>query len=320
MYTPLSAYRSGSAGMMVVIYAYLFHSDRKITCNNRYIQISALFYALCHVINRVLGISKIFVLSLQQKSDFRYLMEETKYNGPEMNSRKLFVLILTAALILMLFLTRPGNTDSLSDSDKGTTQQLTEQYLYISPFDSLFRLYADSVCDWKMLAAIAYVESKFDTTAKSHVGAMGLMQIMPATYHHMLAKMDVPDTMAQNVELDIRVAVKYIDDLGDLFGFINERERMNYILGSYNGGSNHIFDAMRIARKKGINRYNWNSLSPVLASLSDPEVYNDSVCQFGQFDATETLNYVKRVNRKYNEYKNQEQLFRAIEKLADNNK
>ena len=132
--------------------------------------------------------------------------------------------------------------------------------------------------------------------------------------------MGVADTMAQSVELDIRVAVKYIDDLGSLFSFINERERMNYILGSYNGGSNHIFDAMRIARKNGINRYNWNSLSPVLASLKDPEVYNDSVCQYGSFDATETLNYVKRVNRKYNEYKNQEQLFRAIEKLADNNK
>ena len=95
---------------------------------------------------------------------------------------------------------------------------------------------------------------------------------------------------------------------------------MNYILGSYNGGSNHIFDAMRVARKNGVNRYNWNSLSPVLASLSDPEVYNDSVCQFGQFDATETLNYVKQVNRKYNEYKSRELMFRAFEKLADNNK
>ncbi len=320
MYTPLSAYRSGSAGMMVVIYAYLFHSDRKITCNNRYIQISALFYALCHVINRVLGISKIFVLSLQQKSDFRYLMEETKYNGPEMNSRKLFVLILTAALILMLFLTRPGNTDSLSDSDKGTTQQLTEQYLYISPFDSLFRLYADSVCDWKMLAAIAYVESKFDTTAKSHVGAMGLMQIMPATYHHMLAKMDVPDTMAQNVELDVRVAVRYLDELSGLFSFINENERINYMLASYNGGSNHIFDAMRLARKYGVNRYSWSSLRPILESLSDSAVYNDSVCLFGKFDATETVNYVNRVNRKYKEYRSQELMFLALEKYAENNK
>ena len=236
-----------------------------------------------------------------------------------MTAKKLIILLATAALILILFLTRTckqAPAETISEEPR----EVPEQFVYISPFDSIFRLYADSVCDWKMLAAIAYVESKFDTTARSYRGAQGLMQIMPSTYRHLLAKMGVADTMAQSVELDVRVAVKYIDDLGNLFDFINEKERMNYILGSYNGGSNHIFDAMRIARKKGINRYNWNSLSPVLASLSDPEVYNDSVCQFGQFDATETLNYVKRVNRKYNEYKSKELLFQAVEKLADNNK
>ena len=236
-----------------------------------------------------------------------------------MNIRKLLVLLLTAALILTLFLTRT-RCQSLPEEVEEPQAPKAEQYLYISPFDSLFRLYADSVCDWKMLAAIAYVESKFDTSARSYRGAQGLMQIMPATYRHTLARMGVPDTMAQNVELDIMVAVRYMDDLSKLFDFINDRERINYILGSYNGGSNHIFDAMRIARKKGVNRYNWNSLSPVLASLSDPEVYNDSVCQYGQFDATETLNYVRKVNRKYNEYKSQELLFRAFEKLAENNK
>lgn len=248
-------------------------------------------------------------------------MQETKYNGPEMNAKKLIILLVTAALILTLFLTRTCKQDPVADiTAEEEVEVVPQQYVYISPYDSIFRLYADSVCDWKMLAAIAYVESKFDTTARSHRGAQGLMQIMPSTYRHLLAKMGVSDTMAQSVELDVRVAVKYIDDLGDLFDFINDKERMNYILGSYNGGSNHIFDAMRIARKKGINRYNWNSLSPVLASLSDPEVYNDSVCQYGAFDATETLNYVWRVNRKYNEYKSKELLFQAVEKLADNNK
>ena len=246
-------------------------------------------------------------------------MEETRYNGPEMNWKKLFVLLLTAALILTLFLTRTRCQGAPVEVVEEPQAPKTEQYLYISPFDSLFRLYADSVCDWKMLAAIAYVESKFDTSARSHRGAQGLMQIMPATYRHTLARMGVPDTMAQNVELDIMVAVRYMDDLSKLFYFINDKERINYILGSYNGGSNHIFDAMRIARKNGVNRYNWNSLAPVLASLSDPDVYNDSVCQYGPFDATETLNYVRRVNRKYNEYKSQDMLFRAFEKLADNN-
>ena len=249
------------------------------------------------------------------------MMEEIKYNGPEMNIRKLLVLLFTAVLILVLFLTRTRCQAAPEDEEsEEETVQAPREFLYISPYDSLFRLYADSVCDWKMLAAIAYVESKFDTAARSYRGAQGLMQIMPATYRHTLAKLGVPDTMAQNVELDVMVAVRYLDELSDMFGFINEKERINYILGSYNGGQSHIFDAMRIARKRGINRYNWNSITPILESLNDPEVYTDSVCQSGSFDATETLQYVRRVKRKYSEYNRLELMFMAFEKLAENNK
>ena len=244
-------------------------------------------------------------------------MTETRYNGPEMNVKKILILLLTAALILILFLTRSRSGNEAESGEE--LHEVPQQFVYISPFDSIFRLYADSVCDWKMLAAIAYVESKFDTTAMSHRGAQGLMQIMPSTYRHLLSKMGESDTLAQNVELDVRVAVRYLNDVSNLFSFINEKERINYMLGSYNGGSNHIFDAMRIARKNGVNRYNWSSLTPVLISLKDPEVYMDSVCQYGVFDATETLQYVNRVKRKYKEYSDLDLLFKAIEKVAENN-
>jgi membrane-bound lytic murein transglycosylase F len=244
-------------------------------------------------------------------------MTETRYNGPEMNVKKILILLLTAALILILFLTRSRSGNEAESGEE--LHEVPQQFVYISPFDSIFRLYADSVCDWKMLAAIAYVESKFDTTAMSHRGAQGLMQIMPSTYRHLLSKMGESDTLAQNVELDVKVAVRYLNDLSNLFSFINEKERINYMLGSYNGGSNHIFDAMRIARKNGVNRYNWSSLTPVLISLKDPEVYMDSVCQYGVFDATETLQYVNRVKRKYKEYSDLDLLFKAIEKVAENN-
>lgn len=246
-------------------------------------------------------------------------MTETRYNGPEMNVKKILILLLTAALILILFLTRSRSRSGNEAESGEELHEVPQQFVYISPFDSIFRLYADSVCDWKMLAAIAYVESKFDTAARSHRGAQGLMQIMPSTYRHLLSKMGESDTLAQNVELDVKVAVRYLNDLSNLFSFINEKERINYMLGSYNGGSNHIFDAMRIARKNGVNRYNWSSLTPVLISLKDPEVYMDSVCQYGVFDATETLQYVNRVKRKYKEYSDLDLLFKAIEKVAENN-
>ena len=245
-------------------------------------------------------------------------MQEIQYNGPEMNVKKILILLLTAALILVLFLTKTRCGNEVETGED--LQEVPEQFVYISPFDSIFRVYADSVCDWKMLAAIAYVESKFDTTARSYRGAQGLMQIMPSTYRHLLSKMGESDTLAQNVELDVRVAVRYLDDLSDLFSFINEDERINYMLGSYNGGSNHIFDAMRIARKNGVNRYSWSSLTPVLVSLKDPEVYTDSVCRYGMFDATETLQYVRKVKRKYKEYSDLDLLFKAIEKVAENNR
>ena len=74
------------------------------------------------------------------------MAEEIKYNGPEMNVKKILVLLLTAALIVVLFLTR--NSCQRQATDDGTEQELPEQYVYISPFDSIFRKYADSVCDW----------------------------------------------------------------------------------------------------------------------------------------------------------------------------
>lgn len=254
---------------------------------------------------------------MRRKSVIPFLMEETKYNGPEMNIRKMIVLLLTAALILFLFFTKTKCEGPLPEIEPMNPKP--EEYLYISPFDSIFRLYADSVCDWKMLAAIAYVESKFDTTARSSQGAMGLMQIMPSTYRHMLARLGEHDTTAQNTVLDVRVAVRYLDEMDKMFGFINKEERINYILGSYNGGTSHIFDAMRLARKNGINRYRWSNIEPILESLTDSLVYSDSVCKFGYFDATETLQYVRRVKKKYREYNTLDLMFRASEKLAENN-
>ena len=75
----------------------------------------------------------------------------------------------------------------------------------ISDYDSIFRVYADTIgWDWKMLAAVAYVESKFDTSAVSSVGAQGLMQIMPQTAR----AMGIPEGMEHNPEESVRAAVE----------------------------------------------------------------------------------------------------------------
>lgn len=246
-------------------------------------------------------------------------MQSVKFSGTELTLKKVLVLLLVAAFILfLLFVRKPNNTEkTLTDNPQ------TEDYVYISPYDSLFRECADSLFDWKLLAAIAYVESKFDTTSVSNRGALGLMQIMPSTYKSMLQKIGVydsvlVDTLHFSNEMNVRAAVYYLHSLDELFHFINSNERLNYILGGYNGGSNRIFDAMRIARKRGINRYSWSSLSTVLARMNEEEYYTDSVCKYGKFDATETLRYVDKVQRKYKEYNSKDLLYRAANRLIEN--
>jgi membrane-bound lytic murein transglycosylase MltF len=47
---------------------------------------------------------------------------------------------------------------------------------------ALFRKYgARYDLDWMLMAAQGYQESRLDHSARSHVGAIGVMQVMPAT-------------------------------------------------------------------------------------------------------------------------------------------
>lgn len=236
---------------------------------------------------------------------------------PELTPKRISVLLSVALLLILLFLfvkpNRGGKRGIVDTYPK-------EEYLTISPYDSLFRVYADTLFDWKMIAAIAYVESRFDANSISYRGAKGLMQLMPATFREIVGEEEYNDSLCYDVERNIEASVKYLKRLDELFGFIDMPERLNYILGSYNGGSNHIFDAMRIARSKGVNRYRWSSLVDVLSKLDEEEYYTDSLCRFGGFDATETILYVDRVQDLYKQYKSRELLFKVANRLMENQK
>lgn len=235
-----------------------------------------------------------------------------KWSGPGMNGAKMLVLLSTAVLLLILFYIRKEMIHERDTLDE-------KEYVKLSPYDVLFREYADTtVCDWMLLAAIAYVESKFDTTSVSKNGPHGLMQIMPNTYRQLLNEMGVSDTTEFSTRMNIRVASYYIASLDKNFYFINKKERLNYILASYNGGPGHVFDAMRIAKKHGLNRYSWKDISGVLKTMNREEVYTDSICKCGKFEASQTLHYIDKVQRKYKEYKELELIFNSKNRLEGN--
>ena len=185
----------------------------------------------------------------------------------------------------------------------------------ISDYDSIFRVYADTIgWDWKMLAAVAYVESKFDTSAVSAVGAQGLMQIMPVTAR----AMGIPEGMEHDPDESVRAAAEYFAYLSQMFRRVPSSERINFVLASYNAGFGHVQDAMRLADKYGKNRYVWNDNVETYLRLKNDSVYfTDSLCRNGRFAGTETILFVRRVQHKYGEYRLREEMF-ALEHLTMN--
>ena len=172
----------------------------------------------------------------------------------------------------------------------------------ISRFDSLFKKYATEIAwDWRLLASIAFQESKFYTDRTSWAGAAGLMGLMPKT----AAAFGVAPDKVTDPEANLRGAVELIKRLNKSFSSIeDENERILFILASYNAGSGHIYDAQALARKYGKNPSVWSgNVEEFIKLKSLPEYYNDSVCKHGYFRGKETLNYVKHVIERLEFYK-----------------
>lgn len=171
----------------------------------------------------------------------------------------------------------------------------------ISKWDAYFINYAPKAgWDWQLLAAQCYQESTFDPQAHSWAGACGLMQIMPATADHLgLARDKMYDP-----ESNIAAAAKYIAELNGLFKDIpDRRERINFVLASYNGGAFHIRDAMALTEKYGGNKHRWADVSRYVLLLQQEQYYRDPVVKHGYMRGSETADYVTRIQQRYNEYR-----------------
>lgn len=174
---------------------------------------------------------------------------------------------------------------------------------FISPYDDLFRHHAATIgWDWRVLAAQAWVESKFNNDVVSWAGARGLMQLMPRTARAYGLSLDETTDPDKN----IGAAVRSIRDLDrSLVKYVSDPvERLNFIIAAYNSGIGHIYDAIALARKYGKNPAVWyDNVEEAVLWKSNPEFYNDEVCRFGYFRGRQTVNYVRDVNRYYTLYK-----------------
>ena len=127
-----------------------------------------------------------------------------------------------------------------------------------------------------LIAAIIREESQYDVKAVSRVGAIGLMQVMPATANTVAQRVGLPAVGREDLfdqETNIRIGVRYVEQLMEQFS-----GNIVYTIASYNAGPLAVGG--------------WIAL---YGSQSQDEFVELIPYQ-------ETRQYVKRVLRSYREY------------------
>ncbi len=169
----------------------------------------------------------------------------------------------------------------------------------ISPWDDLVRQHSsEQILDWRLLVSQMYQESRFDPKAKSHAGALGLMQVMPRTAAQFgYRNLYEPET-------NIAASLAFIDWLNDRFpDSLPLEERIYFSLAAYNAGHAHVHDARRLARKLGKNPDKWfGHVEEAMLLLSRPEYYRHA--RFGYVRGSEPVNYVREIRERYIGYLN----------------
>lgn len=189
-------------------------------------------------------------------------------------------------------------------SDLGNARQFISSGGSItSSYDDLIKTYAKKIdWDWELLASMIYQESHFSPTARSWAGANGLMQLMPGT-----AKRYGLDTIDATAEQSLKAGTDYLIDLDKYWRMYipDKKERIKFILASYNAGLGHIIDARNLAMIHGKDQNTWyNNVESMILLKSNPMIYNDPIVKCGYCRGQETYMYVKEIVYRYMYFKN----------------
>ena len=119
----------------------------------------------------------------------------------------------------------------------------------------LFKKYGDQYgVDYLLMAAQGYQESGLNQSVKSRVGAVGVMQVMPATGKDL----DVGDI--RQVDANIHAGVKYMRWMLDHYYKDEPMDNLNkalFTFASYNAGPGRIRQLRSEAEKRGLNPNVW---------------------------------------------------------------
>jgi membrane-bound lytic murein transglycosylase MltF len=149
----------------------------------------------------------------------------------------------------------------------------------------IFRKYGDRYgMDWMLMAAQGYQESRLDQSARSRSGAIGVMQVLPATGR----TLKVGDI--SQVDPNIHAGVKYIRFMIDQYYKdepMTDLDKGLFAFASYNAGAGRIRQLRQDAAKRGL----------------DPNVWFDNVERIAaEKIGRETVTYVSNIYKYFVAY------------------
>ncbi len=167
----------------------------------------------------------------------------------------------------------------------------------ISPYDAIFKRVSRKYgFDWRLMAAQAYQESRFDPRVKSWVGAKGLFQVMPTTGRAM------GFSNLENPEQGAHAGIEYMRRLvSQLDARIPLKHRLRFALAAYNVGLGHVQDARRLAAQIGLNPNKWfKNVAKAMLLLQERRYY--SKASHGYCRGSEPVAYVSQIQLRYDNY------------------
>ena len=164
-----------------------------------------------------------------------------------------------------------------------------ERYNNVTQYDSYFKKYTKHYFgpgfDWRYFKSQAIAESNLDSEAKSHVGAKGIMQIMPKTFEEIKYKNLLIKGSAQQPKWNIAAGIYYDRAIWKLWKAKRPfDDRIAFMFGSYNAGKGNILKAQRLAQKNGMDPNIWPSIEKNLVAVTGRH-------------SKETIGYVNKINK-----------------------
>jgi membrane-bound lytic murein transglycosylase F len=184
--------------------------------------------------------------------------------------------------------------------EREESEYLTAATGRLSEWDDVILRNATAVgWDWRLLASVMFQESRFNPRARSWAGAMGLLQLMPATAREVgvTDPYDPEDNVAGGARYFQWLENQWVNDIAD------PDERLRFILASYNVGRGHVQDAQRLAEAHGDDPQRWEDVSHWLLQKSKREVFTHPVVRFGCARGLEPVTYVQKILDRYAHYR-----------------